>query len=426
MLDKDTLYHTLIPNVWANILAENYELLTPKNQEYADKFQNIKTVSGIKNFHNLFCLDGYSMECICELSENLQLLKKMGKKIKLPVSLDTSKSSIFYNRAEGWARDDFFQAIHNIIDLIELKGKIVYANASYNLSDVYLTFCKKHNLDPKIECVYNGNPSFHNIDNNHYKLPNKTPLIVRIEDRKLYCSFNWNPWDHRMALISMLHYYDLIHLGYVTSPGIEKFEYNKEYDFNLLVSRTTTYLDDFNLKNEVLQKLSSLRPYYPLTIDDRTKYTHTDEPLTTPELKHPLFSARLNSIFEIICETRFFGEHFFSEKTFNPIALGKPFLYFTSAGALKSLHKLGYKSFGSLIDESYDNIENNAERINAVTKELRRLQDMREKNPKNFYELCEQLYVIAQYNLEHFTIIGYRNYNHHNNYKQYMRFMTVC
>ena len=425
MLVTETIYGSTYPNLWANILLLNYDLLTEKNKSYADRFRPILQVTEVRNYKNLFCLDGYSMECIGEIIDNLISADKDGNKILLPENFDPSATTLFYNRAEGWAFDGIFESIHKIIKFFKITGKTVYTNAAFNLQDIYNKYCLRNNIKNIVECRYNGNPSFLNIENNHYLISDDNILTVRLEDKKLYCSFNWNPWPHRMALISMLHYYDLIHQGYVTSPGFEKFEY-KEQDFQFLVNQSRNYLEGCPDKNQIIDKLRSLHPYYPLRIDDRTKYTHTDEPLASTDLKKPLVSARVNSIFEIICETRFAGEHFFSEKTFNPISLAKPFLYFTSANALQSLHKLGYKSFSPFLDESYDKIDNDVERCRAMVKELKRLQIMRDRNPKDFYELVENIHVIAQYNLEFFTLSGHRHRNQYNNYKQYRRFMTVC
>jgi hypothetical protein len=48
---------------------------------------------------------------------------------------------------------------------------------------------------------------------------------------------------------------------------------------------------------------------------------------------------------------------FFTEKTMKPLAYGHPMLLFSSAGALQQLRNLGFESFDSILDESYDTIE---------------------------------------------------------------------
>ena len=47
---------------------------------------------------------------------------------------------------------------------------------------------------------------------------------------------------------------------------------------------------------------------------------------------------------------------FITEKTFRPIACGHPFIVLGNNNILKTLHDLGFETFGSLWDESYDTV----------------------------------------------------------------------
>lgn len=48
---------------------------------------------------------------------------------------------------------------------------------------------------------------------------------------------------------------------------------------------------------------------------------------------------------------------FFTEKSMKPLAYGHPMLLFSSAGALAELKKLGFETYSSIFDESYDSVE---------------------------------------------------------------------
>lgn len=419
----------LYPNCWAALLFANYDLLTPQNKEYADKFRQIETIFKYEEFHNILCFDAYSMECIYELANNLSTLKKLGKKITIPSFVDNTQPTLIYNRCESWAGDILFDAIHLIIDLLNLQGAVVYTNCSYNLDDVYKKYCNRNNKPIKVKCYYNNNTSWYALHNPHLMLPNVKIDELSLIDKKLFSSFNWNAWEHRLGLIVLLHYYDLLDEGYVTSPGRSKFDYDPIADFEMLKISSYSYIGSLPNRDEIYQKLESLRNNYPLKIDDRRQYSHTDDPLTVQENLHfkiPMLTARHNSIFEIITETRFFGEHFFSEKTFNVIALGRPFVIMSSPNILKSFRKLGFKSFSPYIDESYDDIEDNSQRLLAIVKEVKRLSDMRKNDPTSFYKMVDTLSTIAQYNLEYFTLTARQHYHHYTDYQPFIRYFKVC
>jgi hypothetical protein len=76
-----------------------------------------------------------------------------------------------------------------------------------------------------------------------------------------------------------------------------------------------------------------------------------------------------------ITET-FIDENFnayFSEKCMKAFAYGHPFLLSSSAGALDTLHNLGFQTFGDVFDESYDLIESPQLRFEQLLRETQRL-----------------------------------------------------
>jgi hypothetical protein len=94
-----------------------------------------------------------------------------------------------------------------------------------------------------------------------------------------------------------------------------------------------------------------------------------------------------NSYLSVVTETFFFKFHlnykgkyiddqnsiFFSEKIFKPILMKHPFVLVSRPNSLKKLRELGYKTFSPMIDETYDSIENDVDRMSAIVKEMNRL-----------------------------------------------------
>jgi len=76
----------------------------------------------------------------------------------------------------------------------------------------------------------------------------------------------------------------------------------------------------------------------------------------------------LDTAFSLVSETVFGYPHSFrTEKLWKPIYIGHPFIVASSPGYYQDLHNLGFRTFGNLIDESWDDIENHQERIERIT-----------------------------------------------------------
>lgn len=105
---------------------------------------------------------------------------------------------------------------------------------------------------------------------------------------------------------------------------------------------------------------------------------------------------------EVIVETHVneSSNYWFTEKTARALATGKPFLLFAGTGALARLHDMGFKTFGNLIDESYDQEKSWTTRIRKIVGALQEL-----KSRNDFDNAINLLYLQAQRNQE-----NYRNY----------------
>jgi hypothetical protein len=72
----------------------------------------------------------------------------------------------------------------------------------------------------------------------------------------------------------------------------------------------------------------------------------------------------------IITETYYQGPIYFSEKIYYAMLYNHFFIYLGPPHSLKYLRSLGFKTFGHIVDERYDDIEDHAERLFAVTKSM--------------------------------------------------------
>jgi hypothetical protein len=99
----------------------------------------------------------------------------------------------------------------------------------------------------------------------------------------------------------------------------------------------------------------------------------------------------LHTHFSLITETVFDYPHSFrTEKIWKPIAIGHPFVVATNCGYYRDLHQLGFQTFGHLIDESFDQIEDNQHRLERIAQEVEWLcqQDLA-KFTREAYNMCK-------------------------------------
>lgn len=105
-------------------------------------------------------------------------------------------------------------------------------------------------------------------------------------------------------------------------------------------------------------------PYFcdPMNNDQRN-----DHSLTVSEFYNDAY-------FNLVLETHFdadqSGGAFLTEKTFKPIKHGQPFFIIGCAGSLQTLRNLGYRVFDSVLDNSYDTIQNNTDRWAQLRKTI--------------------------------------------------------
>jgi hypothetical protein len=107
-----------------------------------------------------------------------------------------------------------------------------------------------------------------------------------------------------------------------------------------------------------------------------------------------------NCDIEVVLETLFDDSRLhLTEKTLRPIALGKPFLLCATHESLKYLRQYGFKTFGSIINESYDCIEDPVKRLHAVIAVMKTIAQWTEQEKQ---EKLQKLQEIADYNRRHF------------------------
>ena len=132
-----------------------------------------------------------------------------------------------------------------------------------------------------------------------------------------------------------------------------------------------------------------------------------DRDLPDRDVKHFLFSdtwgdavinprAYTDSAFSIVTETIYdYPFTFRTEKIWKPIIMAHPFVVAANVGYYRALHQAGFRTFGDFIDETFDEIWEPRERMEAI---IEVIQDILRNGAEAFLTASRD---ICKYNQEH-------------------------
>jgi len=107
-----------------------------------------------------------------------------------------------------------------------------------------------------------------------------------------------------------------------------------------------------------------------------------------------------DSFWHVVTETVFYYDKLhLTEKIFKPIVSKQPFMLLAAPGNLAYLKSYGFKTFDSVIDESYDDIKDPDQRIDAVVDQLNWYCNLTDAEK---LDIAEKLEPIIEHNFHHF------------------------
>jgi hypothetical protein len=105
----------------------------------------------------------------------------------------------------------------------------------------------------------------------------------------------------------------------------------------------------------------------------------------------------VDTYFSVVTETVFaYPYSFRTEKLWKPVAMGHPFVVASNRGYYRDLQNLGFRTFGHVIDERFDMIDNNQDRIERIA------QVVNDLCQQDLAEFLDQCYNICKYNQQHY------------------------
>lgn len=288
--------------------------------------------------------------------------------------------------------------IHTIYKIIgdEIDHKnVYYFTGALNAKNLYTEYKEMYQIDKPIHVM--SSPAWEFIASMNDTLPIEYSISPK---EKLFLSYNRTVRAHRLAL-----------LGLLEEKGLREKSYY-------------SYLNSSNHPNiieETLQQLShTLSPETHMTILTNIRRISNLIPLklnTEPDNNSTMLLDTdipyiTNSQFSLVTETVFFpmfqgkASHiekpvFFSEKIYKPIMTKHPFIIVSGPGFLRCLRGFGYRTFGDIIDESYDDILDDEARLLAIVDAVEKLS---KNTPEQWEEWQRLAKPIVDFNYKVFNI----------------------
>ena len=113
----------------------------------------------------------------------------------------------------------------------------------------------------------------------------------------------------------------------------------------------------------------------------------------------PYIDTYFSLVSETVCD---YPYSLRSEKIYKPIAMAHPFVAVANRGFYRDLRRAGFQTFTHLIDESFDTIDNNQDRLDRIAQVV---QDLCASNLAEFLVASR---AITKYNQQHLAVEGIR------------------
>ena len=335
--------------------------------------------------------------------------------------------------------DWIFAVLHEIANSVQdLRAKqIIFETGNWNINKVYHRWHQKHAKDelpinvvgvfelirlyaPKLWDYKNKQDQSVGIDYRTDFTPKVKPYV--------YTTLNRAPHRHRMELFLKLNELNLLDKGMCsfnefrpdalsrdltqeelsvlpitldvdldkTSPFDhiygetmpQAFSYMEEKEYDIVPNKFLNFFENsyFTIVTETKIGIPSTDDIYCTTIDC--------DGICWPTLKG-FECLRCHTVKDIPNWMEIYDEKFITEKTWRNMLNGHPMVWIGTRHTAKMLQHLGFKTFSTLWDESYDDIRNPLDRFNAVTNLVN---ELCKKTDEEWLELQEKAIPILEHN----------------------------
>jgi hypothetical protein len=385
MLETDNSFSEANHNHGFAQLAEIY----PELLGYENKFF---VVSG-----DYSSLSRYSIE---EYQTFLFEKIRQGKKIIFNVCAETILTHIY-------------ERIHEIIEELPTTSNVFFSMCgALDGEEIYQQFAKQNGYKKHLQII-----CYHHFEKlmymSHKHINSYTPKLGL--KNKLFLCFNKIERYHRLHLYAHAIKNEWLDKSFFSFQGSIPEFLTKKVLYEGYTDKETYYP---YMEVWVKDILEQNKDKFPLVLNI-TETRHNPLDVIDEDLQY--FE---NSYLSLVTETLFYKKtekhyalntlsyepayKFLTEKTFKPIIAKHPFILVGYKGFLDILKERGYKTFHPFINETYDTIDDDYERMNNITNEILRLKNFTENEWLDWQNGVKN---IVEHNYTHFFKAG-KSYKH--------------
>jgi UDPglucose 6-dehydrogenase len=308
--------------------------------------------------------------------------------IKEQLALGKSKF-IFDGQAEDY-KEFIAVKIHQLLKLLD--GKVNPSNFYYLIGadkaeKDYEESAIKFGWTDRIQLV--STQFFRSHARNRAVDLNTVEYITGPKEKKFLC-FNKVCRPHRSMLLENMLRNDLVKDSF--------------YSFFNFTRNYSNWYNSIDNMNEYFYAIKSNKHLFPLKLNmTEERHNPTDTVIAD-------FYYTDNSYFSVVNETVYFTKDqailpkddtgnsiFFSEKIYKPILMKHPFILVSRPGSLQALRDTGFKTFHPFIDETYDTVQDDIERMDVIVNEIKRLCSLSAEEWANIQQSIKD---VIDYNFE--------------------------
>jgi hypothetical protein len=301
---------------------------------------------------------------------------------------------IINHEAEAYT-DKFFHEMHRLLHECQLRPtKVIYMVGSMEAKRQYEKFTELHQipLDRQVRVIQTVHV-FRMLEVNL----DDFACRPNIKKTKKFLSLNRVPREHRLYMVSLMSYYNLLERGYV-SLGLYPEQIPPAVNE---LHKIPTYS---GLRDMIFEGFEKIRPNLPLKVDD---VNLMENQVHINSLPAKFYEETYFSV--VSCTHAFKWQEptvGFTEKEIRPILFKQPFLFHNINGSLKLLRSMGFLTFDKWFDESYDSEPNDYIRMHKLILETIRLSSIPDHEWDKMLEemqpiLIHNYNILVKYNVEH-------------------------